>query len=164
MSEATSGFSNLLRIPRSCGLPLRRSVSIRHIVRNFLARPLPGFCTTGNLHIAVMRKLPVVLLCRRLSRLCRRANQMHCFGRPVPQRGVAQRHQRGTGCGGRGSVRRRSALKRTAKSCGPDAPTLSQVSRESFREATVAKEPGHRGARISRKPLRREGRTSSVYL
>jgi hypothetical protein len=31
-------------------------------------------------------------------------------------------------------------------------------------QATVAKEPGHRGARISRKPLRREGRTSSVNL
>ena len=29
------------------------------------------------------------------------------------------------GCGGRGGVARRAALKRTAKACGPDAPTLA---------------------------------------
>ena len=34
---------------------------------------------------------------------------------------------------------------RTAKSCGPDAPTLASSFAESFREAMVAREPGHQG-------------------
>src|ERR1700722_15379857 len=39
-----------------------------------------------------------------------------------------------------------SATLRTAKSCGPDAPTLASSSREaSFLGATVANKPGHRG-------------------
>jgi hypothetical protein len=47
-------------------------------------------------------------------------------------------------------------LLRTAKSCGPDAPTLASsfvegksarpgADKPDIREATVAKEPGHRG-------------------
>ena len=41
---------------------------------------------------------------------------------------------------------RRTALRRTAKSCGPDAPTLASNSQEAnFPGVTVAKEPGHRG-------------------
>ena len=36
---------------------------------------------------------------------------------------------------------------RTAKSCGPDAPTLASSLAESIREATVARKPGHRGER-----------------
>src|SRR5450756_875732 len=44
---------------------------------------------------------------------------------------------------------------RTAKPCGPDAPTLAFKSRGSIHAATVARKPGHRGERgISRKPLR----------
>jgi hypothetical protein len=41
---------------------------------------------------------------------------------------------------------------RTAKSCGPDIPTLiSSLAENLFREATVARKPGHRGERaISR--------------
>jgi hypothetical protein len=49
------------------------------------------------------------------------------------------------------------ALKRTAKSCGPDAPTLASSSWEaSFSGMTVAKKPGHRGEREGKplKPLR----------
>jgi hypothetical protein len=52
-------------------------------------------------------------------------------------------------------VSRRTMLTRTAKSCGPDAPTLASSSRRlvgptGFRQnlnpwTTVAKEPGHRG-------------------
>src|SRR5450432_3702194 len=56
-------------------------------------------------------------------------------------------------------------LLRTAKSCGPDAPTLASSSRRLSRPyrartkpyplTTVAKEPGHRGARSKPlKPLR----------
>jgi hypothetical protein len=56
-------------------------------------------------------------------------------------------------------------LLRTAKSCGPDAPTLASSSRDGVSaqpgadrpqipQATVAKEPGHRGEReISRKTI-----------
>ncbi len=84
------------------------------------------------------------------------------------------------GCGGRGSVLHatgsqggffesvsdhqasgREMLQRTAKSCGPDTPTLvsslrscvgpTGLRQNNIREATVAKEPGHRGERdISR--------------
>src|SRR6266851_10248299 len=81
----------------------------------------------------------------------------------------------GAGCSGRGSVLRAMGLQggffefvsdqqhaderrllRTAKSCGPDAPTLASSLAEVLsalpgsdktlvREMTVAKEPGHRG-------------------
>jgi hypothetical protein len=42
-------------------------------------------------------------------------------------RGAARdRHERGTGCGGREAARKTNArASRTAKSCGPDAPTLA---------------------------------------
>src|SRR5207237_5316338 len=57
-------------------------------------------------------------------------------------------------------------LRRTAKPCGPDAPTLaSSFAGSDSCEATVAKEPGHRGERgISRKPSSREGRGGSSNL
>jgi hypothetical protein len=46
------------------------------------------------------------------------------------------------------------AVLRTAKSCGPDAPTLASSSREaSFLGATVARKPGSPG-RARRKPLK----------
>src|SRR6266481_1146493 len=70
-----------------------------------------------------------------------------------PTRGAYHdRHGRGVGCGGRGSVLRamgsqggfsgirerstargREMLQRTAKSCGPDAPTLASSSRRFYR-------------------------------
>ena len=58
----------------------------------------------------------------------------------------------GAGCGGRGHVvarfaRGRTARSRTAKSCGPDAPTLASSCDEAnrFTRATVTTKPGHRG-------------------
>jgi hypothetical protein len=42
------------------------------------------------------------------------------------------------------SARGRMMLMRTAKSCGPDAPTLAS-SRRSYLLTTVATKPGHRG-------------------
>jgi len=60
------------------------------------------------------------------------------------------------GCCGRGSCDGRARLKRTAKSCGPGAPTLALSFVEMIREATVAKKPGHRGEReVSRKTIAR---------
>jgi hypothetical protein len=38
-------------------------------------------------------------------------------------------------------------LKRTVKSCGPDAPTLAFKSAQETAPATVANKPGHRGER-----------------
>jgi hypothetical protein len=59
----------------------------------------------------------------------------------------------GAGCDGRSGALT-TCLLRTAKSCGPDTPTLVSSWRTSP-SATVARKPGHRGERdISRKPLR----------
>ncbi len=51
---------------------------------------------------------------------------------------------RGTGCGGRGCADNERRLKRTAKSCGPDTPTLVSSWRLGAL-MTVARKPGHRG-------------------
>jgi hypothetical protein len=58
------------------------------------------------------------------------------------------------------TARRRRRSLRTAKPCGPGAPTLALSFRGSdFAKVTGAKEPGPRGARYKPlKPLRREGR------
>ena len=60
----------------------------------------------------------------------------------------------GAGCGGRvGAADERRAM-RTAKSCGPDPPTLGSSLAVMIRKATVAKKPGTPGrARISRKTI-----------
>src|ERR1035437_5602036 len=74
------------------------------------------------------------------------------------------RHERAVGCGGRAACEGRTLASRTAKPCGPGAPTLASSSWEaSFSGMTVARKPGHRGERgISRKPLRRESRIASA--
>jgi hypothetical protein len=57
--------------------------------------------------------------------LRRRANQVHCSAVPRSQGGrFAIVTKRGAGCDGRGGFKRRMKLWRTAKSCGPDTPTL----------------------------------------
>jgi hypothetical protein len=61
--------------------------------------------------------------------------------------------KRGAGCDGREWCARRSVSLRTAKSCGPDLPTLGSSLRSL--QATVAKKPGTPGrTRISRKTTR----------
>ena len=85
----------------------------------------------------------------KIFRFTRRANHLYKFAPSHPTRGAYHdRHGRGAGCGGRGSVLRatglqgrskrlvsdhqasgRETLQRTAKSCGPDAPTLASSSR-----------------------------------
>ena len=47
----------------------------------------------------------------------------------LDKRGVGHRHERWAGCGGRFGDARRAAQKRTAKSCGPDAPMLALTRR-----------------------------------
>jgi hypothetical protein len=54
-----------------------------------------------------------------------------------------------------GGAKDESAGMRTAKTCGPDAPTLAASSRRGAR-ATVARKPGRRGEHeISRKTIAR---------
>src|SRR5438105_5574914 len=111
--------------------------------------------------MAVMRKLPVVLLCRRPTALPKTPNQLHSPAVPPRSRGAFRdRHERwvrdAVDVGGAADE---SADLRTAKPCGPDAPTLASSWR-SDPQAMVARKPGHQGEHvISRKPLRREGRT-----
>ena len=116
--------------------------------------------------MAVMRKLPVVLLCRRPTALPKTPNQLHSPAVPPRSRGAFRdRHERwvrdAVDVGGAADE---SADLRTAKPCGPDAPTLASSWR-SDPQAMVARKPGHQGERvISRKPLRREGRIVSANL
>jgi hypothetical protein len=93
----------------------------------------------------VLRIFFCPVLLTKIFRFRRRANHIYNSRRPVPQRGVAQRHERGAGCGGRGCAFGRRALRRTEKSCGPDTPTLvsslrMQVRRRRWQESPVAGE------------------------
>ncbi len=70
------------------------------------------------------------------------------------QRGGSRRHGRGAGCGGRGGALDGRCLQRTAKTCGPDTPTLVSSLRSDPRN-DGGKKADHRGEHgISRKPLR----------
>jgi hypothetical protein len=106
----------------------------------------PGrFTRTGKSRMPAMRKLPVVLLCRRPSGCA--VGQIRSTDSAVPrsQGGrFAIVTKRGAGCDGRGGFKRRMKPWRTAKSCGPDTPTLVSSLLDD-QQATVAKEPGHRG-------------------
>src|ERR1700730_2217740 len=58
---------------------------------------------------------------------------------------VRDRHGREAGCGGRGCADNERRLRRTAKTCGPDAPTLAssrwkQFRRRRWQESPVAGE------------------------
>jgi hypothetical protein len=78
--------------------------------------------------------------------------------RPAPERGAYAQSPRTLGAGrdGRVGVARRAIQARTAKSCGPGIPTLMSSLRMIAPQATVAKEPGHRGEHeISRKTIAR---------
>src|ERR1700730_17508753 len=71
---------------------------------------------------------------------------------PASSRGAFRdRHGRGRRDADAGGAADESASLRTAKSCGPDAPTLVSSWRSNA-PMTVANKPGHRGAR--RKPLK----------
>ena len=65
-----------------------------------------------------------------------------------PVRGAGRdRHERAVGCGGRGSCDGRAQAERTAKTCGPDTPTLVSSWRE-------AKFPAGDGGKKARSPGR----------
>ncbi len=98
--------------------------------------------------------------------LFRNSDLAYMLGHPASSmRGVSRSSRNARrGCGGREGAVRRAALTRTAKSRGPDAPTLAS----SLAQAQKACVPRRwwqtsigspRRARISRKPPRREGRS-----
>jgi len=135
--------------------------------------PLPTyrFCPTGK-SLKICPALP-----RKIFRFPRRANHLYKLAPSRPQRGgsrssrtrggtrwTRQRRHAQWSQGGPFrarelvTARRRTAVSRTAKSCGPDAPTLASsfcggerrpTGRTSppIRKATVARKPGHRGER-----------------
>ena len=100
-------------------------------------------CPTGKSRMRVMRNLPVVPLCRRRAALPKTPNQWlpSALSRPL-ERGVSRSSRTlGAGCGGRFGDARRAALTRTAKPCGPDAPTLASSLRMKIRRRRWQKSP-----------------------
>ena len=129
---------------------------------------LAGFrksnCTTGKSRICVMRKLPVVPLCRRPAVLLETPNQKHLSRVPPPQEGrIAIVTDVGSGMRWTLRCRETGALKRTAKACGPDAPTLASRSRvhPANEGGKRARSPGRARDKLL-KPLRGECRMFPV--
>jgi len=81
----------------------------------------------------------------------RHPNHQQSPSHPVPtKRGVSRSSQNvGAGGGGRSGVERRTTKLRTAKSCGPDIPTLISSGRQCYalRPAMVTTSPAHQGER-----------------
>ena len=105
-----------------------------------LERQLPNerrrtMCGDGPTLIArKMRNLKTIhadatcpVLLRKINRFTPCPNQIHKRRRPAPLRGAFRdRHGRwAKGCGGRLGAFDEWRVRRTAKSCGPDAPTLA---------------------------------------
>ena len=127
----------LLRVARRDNSPARKR-RFSEAIQADLGRPVP---------------LPKILC------LCCRANQRHRL-RPsrLDTRGASRSSRTlGAGCDGRFGDARRAALVRTAKPCGPDAPTLASSWR-SDPQAMVARKPGHQGERVISRRTIAQGR------
>ena len=97
------------------------------------------------------------------------AKALYGLRHPVSMRGALRVvTKREAGCGGRGGIIRRTMPMRTAKPCGPGAPTQVPSWRQCFSHCADdgdKKARSHRGDHgVSRKPLRREGRIVSADL
>jgi len=109
----------------------------QHRRRGGLIRP------TGKWRLPVMRNLPVVPLCRRPAALFKTPNQQHPSPCPAPARGAYRdRHGRWA----RDAMDAAAAqdewrCRRTAKSCGPGAPTLASSWRKQFRRRRWQESP-----------------------
>jgi hypothetical protein len=79
---------------------------------------------------------------------------------PRLKRGVSRSSRTwSAGCGGRGSGARRAALTRTAKSCGPDAPTLASTGDDASHHAgMVTTSPVHQGEHEGNRKTIAQGR------
>jgi hypothetical protein len=89
---------------------------------------------------------------------------IYCFHSATFTRGVSRSSRTWSGMRWTRRCWRRAASTRTAKSCGPGAPMQALSWRRCFRIApiTVANAGSPGRARISRKPLRGEGRSVSA--
>jgi hypothetical protein len=144
-------------IPQNPRLTLRTSAigrGLEHFAPTGITWP------TTRLHAQTARRanqkrvgqLGCPALIRKIFRFPRRANHLYKSARLVPRGAARDRHGRGARRGGRGSIkraivvagrsfrarerftaRRRKALLRTAKSCGPDAPALASSWRRFLR-------------------------------
>ena len=121
---------------------IRAFIGLRH--KNFRRK---GVARKSRFIERVQRDLPCPDLIAKIFRFVADPNHFISIASHPTQRGVAQRHERGAGCGGRGSARalegsqggfpvsdstarRRRVLSRTAKSCGPDASAVGVKSEE----------------------------------
>jgi hypothetical protein len=149
------------RASRSPELPLRDRR--RFEWGEFPMRAAPGDKSHAEQYVPRTRPLPWRPFLNFRNFACHRTQISNISLAVLSHRGAARdRHGRGTGCGGRKWRFRRGRQMRTAKSCGPDAPTLASSLRDEA-QTTVTNKPDHRGEHeISRKPLRRECRVSPV--
>jgi hypothetical protein len=132
-------------------------------------------CPSGGLSTGVSSPL-----CKNISLHPSGKSSLQIRAIPPHKRGVGHRHERGEGCGGRGSVLRatgsqggsmrpvsdhqasgREMLQRTAKSCGPDAPTLASSSRR-FGRPYRAQANHIRGRRWQKSPVTGESAKETV--
>ena len=133
---------------------LRRPDSSRRMHRNLLIEPglaVPranpfclGFISAPDLPDRLFGETPVQPHLQKY--IPSRLPQIKSITRAVSSqaRGARDRHERGTGCGGRGCAADEQHVKRTAKSCGSDASTLASSRRESSLRMTVTTKPDHR--------------------
>src|SRR5216684_7320119 len=140
------------------------------------ARPAPVICPSGGLLTGVSSPF-----CKNISVFTYPKSHLQLFASHPTRGAYHDRHGRGVGCGGRGSVLRamgwqggffesvsdhrasgREMLLRTAKLCGPDAPTLASSSRScvgptGLRQNISADDGGKRArspGRARHKPLK----------
>jgi len=105
----------------------------------------PRFHQNADLLKRIRLMLPVQSPQLKIFRFAINPNQIHICA-VLSHRGAARdRHGRGAGCDGRGWRFRRRRLRRTAKSCGPDASTLAFKLAQKTVPATVTNKPDHRG-------------------
>jgi hypothetical protein len=92
--------------------------------------------------------LPVVPICRNPTALISPPNQRHFTPHPVPQEGRTRRHERWVrDAVDADATRDERRLRRTAKSCGPDTPTLVSSLRVKIRRRRWQKARSPRRAR-----------------
>ncbi len=123
--------------------------------RLWTASSVVAFSTRRAKHLPVYRNVMSSALRKNIFLSVNRTEVMISEASPAPTRGTFGHSSRDVGRDAMDALaRRRCASMRTAKPCGPDAPTLASSSRRRFARATVAKKPGHRGEHeVSRKTI-----------
>src|SRR5579872_1462971 len=141
----------------SCCTPNRALRINAHFALRKFVHSAPG---TNASDLPVGRRLrcrirvPCPALLIKIFLFFRNANQMYISLRPASTRGAARdRHERGAGCGGRFGAFDEWRARRTAKTCGSDAPTLAS----SLRRHPAS--DGGKKARLTRKSTKETVKT-----